>query len=185
MKVYSFFFSFQRLCKCSNTPAALCHQKTRCSPTTRIDCGVIFLSAWQHVAGMKVSTQRISADQNTVALFALEFFRVFFLALPPDSTQSSQRRVCRMFPSVSLIATRGFYLCWRIFFYFFVIFLRMDFSSMPSHSGADGWKRTHISCLCSRLGFLLRNGFTSVPSSPSIRPRTESIVFSKWENRSS
>lgn len=86
MKVYSFFLSFQQLCKCNNTQAVLCHQKTHCSPTTRIDCGVIFLSAWQYVGGMKVSTKRISTDQNTAALFAFEFF-FFFGSAPGFDTK--------------------------------------------------------------------------------------------------
>lgn len=43
--------------------------------------------------------------------------------------------------------------------------------------GDDKWERTHISPLRSAHSFSPSNGFTSVPSSPSIRPRTESIVF--------
>lgn len=44
-------------------------------------------------------------------------------------------------------------------------------------AGDDKWERTHISPLRSSHSFWASNGFTSVSSSPSIRPRTESIVF--------
>lgn len=45
------------------------------------------------------------------------------------------------------------------------------------YAADDKWGRTHISPLRTSRSFLPGNGFTSVPSSPSIRPRTESIVF--------
>ncbi len=50
-------------------------------------------------------------------------------------------------------------------------------SSSCVYAADDKWERTHISPLRTWRSFLSGNGFTSVPSSPSIRPRTESIVF--------
>lgn len=50
-------------------------------------------------------------------------------------------------------------------------------SSRSLKRSVDIWERTRISSVRTWRRFPTSNGFTSVPSSPSIRPRMESMVF--------
>lgn len=134
---------------------------------------------WGHLLCFQLAKHCLDGDRgdlNWIKTEALLPFPLFLSSFDMEIPQTGSCRMWNLFKSpLRLIdnASSSSYGCRGQEH----IYATLACSSSCVYCGDDKWERTHISSQRTSRSFLLSNGFTFVPSSPSIRPRTESIVF--------
>ena len=160
----------QRLhyCYCIYKCTVLCHGAaclfTNCRPRGFIDCVVLCLALSRKSSASDVDREDLDWVK-TAAVFPFTFFlSAYDMEIPQEEWHKVAKWLLAFFGNAAEI-NRHFPTCHTCVLIYCV------------YAGNDKWERTHISPLRTWRSFLPGNGFTSVPSSPSIRPRTESIAF--------
>lgn len=161
------------LCAFCSVMKGVCSQ-THYFPWRHIDCVGSFSLLSASKALLQIGTDRIMTESRQLFCFLFLFFlSKFDMKVPQARGHSVVKCLLAFFLLLTLIDNAPIftYRCWG------QQYATIAYSSSCVYAADDKWGRTHISPLRTSRSFLPGNGFTSMPSSPSIRPRTESIVF--------